>query len=349
MEWTKGECSKLISFVSACAEDRDTNHTRTKQPKGNLKGSEARNFYENLVSDEKITTSKDEPVKNSTKKTYPISTEENNDRVGNSVYQASCQSDISELDINRYLRYAQEGNIQQVKNMLKKGVSVDSQDRYGWTALMCAAHNGQFEVVKHLLSIGADVSVVDENNKNVSDIARTAGFKKISLFIQKLKKGILQKDFQDKKVDRKSEEFYCQVCKCNFTDVTVKYHELSMVHLFNSKKKAKDDPFLLPASNKGYKMMLRSGWDGRKGLGPGGQGQRYPVKTILKRDRKCLGSLKDEKPKITHFNANEKKAIQRNPERKLTKKILNKRDQRAKEKKQRQWERNLRSSMSSDF
>jgi hypothetical protein len=63
--------------------------------------------------------------------------------------------------------------------------------------------------------------------------------------------------------------------------------------------------------------MLRSGWDGRKGLGPEGQGQRYPVKTILKKDRKCLGSLKEEKPKITHFNANEKKAIQRNPERKL--------------------------------
>jgi hypothetical protein len=36
-------------------------------------------------------------------------------------------------------------------------------------------------------------------------------------------------------------------------------------------------------------MMLRSGWDGRKGLGPEGQGQRYPVKTILKKDRKCLG------------------------------------------------------------
>jgi hypothetical protein len=35
---------------------------------------------------------------NSTKKTCPISTEENNDRVGNSVNQASCQSDISELD-----------------------------------------------------------------------------------------------------------------------------------------------------------------------------------------------------------------------------------------------------------
>lgn len=276
MEWTKAECSKLISFVSACAEDNDTNQTRTKKPKGNLKGSEARNFYENLVSDENVTPSKDEPVKNST--------EENNDRVGNSVNQASCQSDISELDINRYLRYAQEGNIQQVKNMLKRGVSVDSQDRYGWTALMCAAHNSQFEVVKYLLSIGADISVVDENNKNVSDIATTAGLKKISLFIQRWKKGILQKDFQDEKVDSKSEEFYCQVCKCNFTDMTVKYHELSMVHLFNSKKKAKDDPFLLPVYNKGYKMMLRSGWDGRKGLGSEGQGQRYPVKTILKRE-----------------------------------------------------------------
>jgi hypothetical protein len=47
-------------------------------------------------------------------------------------------------------------------------------------------------------------------------------------------------------------------------------------------------------------MMLRSGWDGRKGLGPEGHGQRYPVKTILKKDRKCLGSLKEEKPKIMY-------------------------------------------------
>jgi AraC-like DNA-binding protein len=207
MEWTKGECSKLISFVSACAEDRDKNQTKTKKPKGNLKGSEARNFYENLVSDEKVTPSKDETIQNSTKKTCPISTEENNDRVGNSVNQDSCQSDISELDINRYLRYAQEGNIQQVKNMLKKGASVDSQDRYGWTALMCAAHNGQFVVVKHLLSIGADVSVVDENNKNVSDIARTAGFKKISLFIQKWKKEYFKMIFKIKKWTVKVKNF----------------------------------------------------------------------------------------------------------------------------------------------
>ena len=38
-----------------------------------------------------------------------------------------------------------------------------------------------------------------------------------------------------------------------------------------------------------------------KGLGPEGTGRKYPVKTILKQDRRCLGSKSKEKASDLHI------------------------------------------------
>ncbi|CAG5101374.1 Similar to Gpank1: G patch domain and ankyrin repeat-containing protein 1 (Mus musculus) [Cotesia congregata] len=51
--------------------------------------------------------------------------------------------------------------------------------------------------------------------------------------------------------------------------------------------------------------MLNNGWNDRNGLGPYGSGLKYPVKTILKRDRRGLGEKPYQKPKITHFKSND--------------------------------------------
>ena len=51
-------------------------------------------------------------------------------------------------------------------------------------------------------------------------------------------------------------------------------------------------------------MMLNSGWQSNKGLGPQGKesGKLYPVRTELKRDRHGLDFKKNDK-KVTHFQA----------------------------------------------
>ena len=51
-------------------------------------------------------------------------------------------------------------------------------------------------------------------------------------------------------------------------------------------------------------MMLHSGWQSNKGLGPQGKesGKLYPVRTELKRDRHGLDFKKNDK-KVTHFQA----------------------------------------------
>ncbi|XP_052068399.1 G patch domain and ankyrin repeat-containing protein 1-like [Mytilus californianus] len=345
MEWMKGEYSKLISFVSASGDDKSRKRkTESRKVNGNLEGTEVRNFYEDIINEESSSSVKIDGIQTCREKICP-----ENRRKDNSCSKTQAnRSDITQIDINRYLRYAQEGNLRQLKVLISKGVPVDSHDQYGWSALMCAAHSGQLNIVKYLLSAGLKTDIVDRHNKSASDIAGTAGFPDISKFIETWKPGSTQVNFPVEK-SQDSESFYCDICKQKFTESSLKNHESSMVHIFNSKKKAKDDPFLIPSSNRGYKIMLKSGWDGREGLGSEGQGQRYPVKTILKKDRKCLGSEKEEKPKITHFNANDKMAITKNPERKLSKRGLIKKDQKQKVKRQKQWERNLRTTMSLDF
>ena len=49
-------------------------------------------------------------------------------------------------------------------------------------------------------------------------------------------------------------------------------------------------------------MMVRNdNWDPDSGLGKDSEGKLYPVKTVLKRDRKGLGEGDAPKPKVTHF------------------------------------------------
>jgi hypothetical protein len=58
-------------------------------------------------------------------------------------------------------------------------------------------------------------------------------------------------------------------------------------------------------------MMLNSGWDRKRGLGPTGSGKLFPVKTVLKRDRTGLGHEHDKPPVscVTHFEANDASSV----------------------------------------
>ncbi len=56
---------------------------------------------------------------------------------------------------------------------------------------------------------------------------------------------------------------------------------------------------------------MKGGWNEESGLGlgtAGGEGRKYPISTVLKRDRLGFG-LKSEKPRITHFGPYDTEAI----------------------------------------
>lgn len=53
---------------------------------------------------------------------------------------------------------AEIGNTDMVKLLIAKGLDVNAKDKYGRTALMCAARGGHAEIMRLLLDSGADVN-----------------------------------------------------------------------------------------------------------------------------------------------------------------------------------------------
>lgn len=91
------------------------------------------------------------------------------------------------------------------------------------------------------------------------------------------------------------------------------------------------------------------------GLGPEGIGRKFPVKTVLKRDRLGLGSKGSEQARVTHFGPNDHNAVKR---RKVSSKEkqkgkgqrrLGRRERQTLEKKEKNWERNMRIYMNSEW
>jgi hypothetical protein len=76
--------------------------------------------------------------------------------------------------------------------------------------------------------------------------------------------------------------------------------------------------FGLSAANRGYQLLVKSGWDERSGLGPDEEhrGRLFPVKSVLKRDRIGLGggegsssSSRDAAAKVTHFGPHDVRSV----------------------------------------
>lgn len=70
-----------------------------------------------------------------------------------------------ELSLTPLHRAAYQGDVEEVKNLLKRGCDANARDIYGWTALHDAAMQGHGEIVMLLLEAGADVDVQDNEEK----------------------------------------------------------------------------------------------------------------------------------------------------------------------------------------
>lgn len=70
-----------------------------------------------------------------------------------------------EQDAEVLRQAASEGNLQKVKELLDRGVDVNTRSESGVTPLMLACAEGQIDVVKLLLARGADVNVKDNSGR----------------------------------------------------------------------------------------------------------------------------------------------------------------------------------------
>ncbi|KAF8984127.1 hypothetical protein CPC16_000728 [Podila verticillata] len=93
---------------------------------------------------------------------------------------------------------------------------------------------------------------------------------------------------------------FCEACLIQVQIKDLERHNQGTAHLVSQESTVKPlDTLTLGHSNKGFRMLVNSGWDYEKGLGADGKGTRHPIATRLKHDRLALGAEKTKKV-VTH-------------------------------------------------
>ncbi|KAJ8409409.1 hypothetical protein AAFF_G00228100 [Aldrovandia affinis] len=257
----------------------------------------------------------------------------------------ATQQQHRERQGHRLLKSAQEGDLSGLRALLEKGgCDVNFQDDYYWTAIMCASYAGQQGAVRLLLHKGAAwVGVVDTQGRDARDLANQAGHVEV---VRELESFGVQSDTPG--ITSRSVSSYlpqwCLVCGVQHSEGEQKHHS-STLHQFSLQHPPPAPQYCLPSSSAGYRMMLQRGWGPGQGLGPSGAGCKRPIRTVLKRDQGGLGYGPTPQPRVTHFKAKDPLAVQWAPRARTERgATLGRRAERREEAKDRNWERDFRTS-----
>ena len=324
-------------------------------PLQTLSGSEAKQFYEDVLSLPEESSSKGSRSKRKRKRS---TTKRGHRETSKHAKTVSVNTTVSQV-----FRYVQEGNLEAIQTALSSGVcDTDTTDQYHWTLLMSAASAGHSHIAEYLLSVGAQwTNCVDRSGRNAVDLARTSGHLSLAYFIENFSETTANEQSTTdtrkgelRTLRGKSESYFCEVCQQRVRDSSRQSHSTSTVHQFSCQHSLRPpSSYGIPRSNRGYQMMLMSGWDPERGLGCEQEGRKYPLKTVLKRNRLGFGQKNDEglaqsKPKVTHFGAFDERAVKRNSERYEKGKNLRKKDILVAVRKDKEWEVRMRRYMNSE-
>ncbi|KAL6482519.1 hypothetical protein MHYP_G00105990 [Metynnis hypsauchen] len=344
--------SVLGFFTRAKEEDRRwTGGEKPKAQRGGalLSGEEARDFYQSLLGEECANGQKEKKEDREERRRRRGRTRGGGPyrrSSGGSSAPPSGQADaVSERDGHRLLRCAQDGDLRALTELLDRGCDVNFRDGFYWTPLMCASHAGRREAVRLLLNRGAAwVGVVDTQGRDARSLALQAGHQDVVTELEQF--GIAENSRTPD--DLTPSPRWCDVCQVSYTD-GAQAHATSTLHQFSLKHPPTAPHYCLPESSVSYRMMLRSGWDPQHGLGPSHSGRKNPVGTVLKRDQRGLGYGPPQKSKVTHFDAKDPQAVRRTErkegaERRERRARLATKEMKRREERERNWERDFRSS-----
>ena len=346
--------NKTISFVRGKNQELEVQQEDTTQnlsppvsPPSRLNGDEAKDFYDNLIQS---TSSNTHSTRESSLIHQATPSDANHRIVVNKVpCSKKPTKTFSRIDM---FKFAQEGDLES----LSKGFSdasrhnINMRDGYGWSLLMCASCAGHSSIVNYLLSNGALwKGVVDRCGLDAPKIAEKTGNIELAEYIRTYRA-------EEEEITNEDSEtghyYYCEMCQRDIME-SPNDHDVSTLHQFNCQHKPNLHSYSLPEGNKGFQMMLRKGWDPDRGLGSTGQGHKYPVKTVLKQDRRGIGvtSSKSQKPRVTHFSPGDVRAVRNRHWRLQRERGSEPKTRREREKalrKERSWEIDIRHYMNSD-
>ncbi|XP_064489679.1 G patch domain and ankyrin repeat-containing protein 1 homolog isoform X1 [Ornithodoros turicata] len=271
-----------------------------KQQAENLSGEEAKRFYDDLIStpSASVTTAPSKKAR----------------RVASSIPKPSKL--IKRQAKSCELLYAAEmNNVDDIQKCLSSGLDVNVADDFGWTALMCSSCSGAEDAVRFLLNENADDHIKNKQNKTAIDLARERGHMNIVRLLCKSEN--ISSNQAPELTSEPTRDEFCSVCERLVTSTELSSHNTSILHQLSLEEgKLSTTHYGIPDSNTGFQMLLQMGWNRERGFGPSESGRKYPVKTVLKRDRAGLGKEISE-ARVTHFEPHDCSAIE-NARRKKT-------------------------------
>lgn len=317
-----------------------------------LDGTAARAFYEALIGDESSTPepqrSQPEPVSERKRKKRRMMRETATEASGGHGQRRSLEAE--DKMTHRILRAAQEGDLASLRRLLDPqeaggaGGNINARDAFWWTPLMCAARAGQGAAVRYLLDRGAAwVGVCELGGRDAAQLAEEAGFPEVARMVR-------ESHGETRGPGNRSQSpstQYCETCDAYFQDSN---HCTSTAHLLSLSHGLQNPSlhFGMPTSSPGFKLLLRAGWEPGMGLGPWGKGRVNPIPTVLKRDQEGLGYRSASQPRVTHFLAQDTRAVA-GRERAPQAITLSRKEERRQKDKDKAWERNLRIYMNLEF
>lgn len=312
--------------------DETVSYAETPDPQrsntGTLNGEEASKAYEEIIN---LPSTADE-VQIIEPTPTPSASVKRKSKSERDNFSTSTEETVPKL--SRLFMYCESNDYKSLKRSLqrfKSEIDIDSVDEYGWTMLMSASCAGSLECVSVLLQHGANWNIKDKKGQTALYFATKKGQDTICQLIQDWHECYIEQQDrqnerrqqieddlgeQSKSQEASSSKTYCDTCQIYYESVK-DTHERSIAHLVCTAQFGKDKiHFGIPESNKGFQLMVKSGWDQSSGLGPEGRGHKFPVKTVLKRNKLGLGNEKERKAaRITHFGPFDPAAVETQPER----------------------------------
>lgn len=330
----RGQTQDLIPRETTCeGKEEKTTDSSTNHDLSQL-GEEIKDFYDQVI--QSVSSNKVDSIQH----TSPPCT----CKLKTTSKTTTISPTVTEIDM---FKFAQEGNLDDLQRGLSFGHDINIRDNYDWSLLMCASCAGHMTLVTYLLENGALWrGVVDRRGFDAAMIANRSGNYDIAEVIRSFK--MKTKEMESHDLSEVS-SFYCDICKREVTSELLHEHNVSTLHQFNCQHATGQTPYSLSTKNRGFQMMLQSGWDPTRGLGSDGQGHQYPIKTILKRDRNGLGSSSKQSPRVTHFAAGDVSAVKNIRWQQMRKKDATKKERKKLLQKERRWEIELRTYMNSDY
>jgi len=242
-----------------------------------------------------------------------------------------CTEKPKTLTLAQLMRLCEGNDVRNLEDYFgnySEETDINACDQYGWTLLMTAAVTDSYECVELLLRLGSDWTLCDKSELTAFQLAnknrRTRICELIRNWVQNQESGGEEKSGDSLAgVCREHQQSYCEPCGVLCNDAN--QHDKSIAHLVSTQSPGSSTThYGIPENNKGFQLMLKSGWE-RGGLGQSGEGQKFPVKTVLKRDRKGLGNDTVKRvAKVTHFDSFDTAAVEFNHKRTEAEKTVRK-------------------------